>query len=131
MGREYECKQTASLLWDYAEQRLAEAKRTRVEAHLRICAPCRAQAEEYRQTARMLDSYRCQLLPVQENGWPSLQQQLAAASSQRLIVRHRFLPALAWGSAALACGLAALFLVRIGLPTPRGQPTGGVAASPS
>lgn len=123
MGRKHECTRTAPLLWDYAEQRLEAAKRERIAAHLLACAECRAQAEAYRQTAQMLDSYRSQLLPAQENAWPALRQQLAAESSSRSVARRTFLPVLVWGGAALACALLALFTLRIGLLPQRGTPT--------
>ncbi len=48
------CRECERYVWDYVENRLSEAERTAMEAHLQACSACRIRYESARQTYRAL-----------------------------------------------------------------------------
>jgi anti-sigma factor RsiW len=51
---EMACRELVELITEYLEDRLSPADRSRFEAHLAECEPCRTYLEQFRQTIRAL-----------------------------------------------------------------------------
>ena len=51
---EMPCRELVELITEYLEDRLSPTDRSRFEAHLTECEPCRTYLEQFRQTIRAL-----------------------------------------------------------------------------
>ena len=51
---EMPCRELVELITEYLEDRLSPTDRSRFEAHLAECEPCRTYLEQFRQTIRAL-----------------------------------------------------------------------------
>ena len=109
-----ECRTILPLLWNYADAALSQTRQKWVDAHLKTCGRCAAQAEAYRQTAALMRQSRD--LPLADpTDWRSLCARLENETALDSIGarQHSRRPLLAWGGA-----FAAMALVTAGMTRP-------------
>lgn len=85
------CRKVSRLLWDYAAYRLPESDWESVEQHLRACARCRREMEQYRRAVHLVEAARSRPAPASETTWYALRAQLESAADldPRIVVRQR------------------------------------------
>ena len=112
MWRNTDCRTVSELLWNYTTHRLSEQEIERVERHLDLCGPCRAEAEAYTHTTSALRAIQREPIPDSRRGWHELQARLSAPPErQSILPAVRWMrPQLAFGSLALAAALCVVFM---------------------
>jgi anti-sigma factor RsiW len=109
------CEQLRNRLAEYALGGLKGRARSRLEAHLRQCAACRAELAALERTGALLDG--CLPLAAPEATWEAISRRIAQGAGT---VTHRL--RWAWGAAASALTVAliviAFFIARPDVTSP-------------